>query len=93
MTPKNLSNALRSVDYRWEEVGIQLDIPPSAISSIHRIKNGNVYLCMLGLINHWLRTDILASWEKLAQALERLQENSVAADIREKYISSGGKLL
>ncbi len=86
LTPRNLSNALSKVYHRWEEVGNELDITPAMINNISRNKSGDVNRCTLGLIDHWLRTDIRATWEKLAQALERLSENEIAADIREKYI-------
>ena len=80
------------MNFRWEEIGTELNIPPAAINNIERNKRGNVNMCTLGLIDHWLRTDIEATWEKLAQALENLNENDVAADIREKYIPGSGSI-
>ena len=78
------------MNHRWEEIGNELDIASAAIYNIERNKKGNVNLCTLGLVDHWLRTDIRATWEKLAQALETLGENGAASEIREKYIPGKG---
>ena len=92
MPREYLIEALRPVCHRSEEVGLVLGIPLPIIHLIQRKHSGNG-LCLLNLINYWLSVNRQASWEKLAQALERLQVNGVAADIREKCISLGGKLL
>ena len=81
-----MNNALSKVNFRWEEIGTELNILSADIKKIERNNRGNVNLCTLGLIDHWLSTDIEATWEKLAQALENLNDNKTAADIREKYI-------
>ena len=73
------------MNFRWEEIGTELNIPSADIKIIERNKRGNVNLCTLDLIHHWLHNDE-ATWEKLAQALENLNENMTAADIRKKYI-------
>jgi len=86
LVTKNVNNALNKVNHKWEEIGIELGIPTSAIYNIERNKKGNVSLSTLGLVDHWLRTDVKATWEKLAQALETLGENEVGSEIREKYI-------
>lgn len=46
------------------------------------------HLCMADLMEHWLSSDLEASWEKVANALDEMDLRDVAVKIRKAYRSS-----
>ena len=64
-------------------IGLELDIVNSRLKNIKTDSNfsGNEEKCreMLGV---WLAKDISATWEKLCKALESVDQNVLARDIR-----------
>ena len=73
----------------WQTLGTKLGLPDYRIEEI-RIDN-NVFgvVCQRQtMINKWLQYDLVASWSKLADALEEMGINKVAKDIRDTYIHS-----
>ena len=85
LNEKNILNAIAQVT-RWQELGLQIDVPPYKLEEI-RLNSSTVAECKIALITHWLNSDDDASWEKLADALER-DYHTFADGIRKKYISS-----
>ena len=84
-------------DDDWEALGLQLFIQDSALQNIRPNRHASAVLCMIDTISQWLRTDIEASWEKLAEAVARVEEygEPTAAIVRHKagigkaYFKSG----
>lgn len=85
---RNLANALAEV-IQWYELGIALGIKPFKLEEIRRNRMGEVQLCKLNLLDYWLRSDLDASWEQLAGALEDIDHTDAAQRIRQKYL--GGR--
>ncbi len=86
---KNLSNILVEV-VNWDTLGINLNIKSYKVEEIRRNKNGDVTMCKMALIDHWLRSDVKASWEKLVEVLEQMGEADTAQKIRIKYLQGAG---
>ena len=84
LNEKNILNVLheaRFADGHWELLG-QCLITRSALLTIRASRFGEANFCMIDTIVQWLRTDLEASWEKLAEAVARVEEyGEVTADI------------
>lgn len=81
---RNITNELVDV-IDWESVGLELGISATKLHEIRANRMNNGPLCKISMADTWLRSDVNASWEKLADALDETN-NSVQADaIRNKY--------
>ena len=78
---RNLTNQLVEV-VRWYELGVALGIPAYKLDSINQNHRGDVSRCKMGMLDIWLRSDLEASWEKLAKALVTQDSDTVADKIR-----------
>ena len=89
---KNIVNVLHEAkfaDAHWELLGKQL-IDGPALLNIRADRNGNPNLCMIDTISQWLRTDTKASWEKLAEAVAKLEQyGETTADIVRRIAGIG----
>ena len=73
---RNILNVLHDPDTDfsdadWELLGQQL-IRGSLLRTIRADRNGDPSLCLIDTVSTWLQTDPEASWEKLAQAIEKV---------------------
>ena len=82
---RNIVLALREVT-NWRSVGVALEIKPYKLEEIRLNRLNDVQQCKFSLIDHWLRTDLEASWRKLASALDEAGEHTSADRIRAKYL-------
>ena len=76
LNDKNIVNVLHEADFadaHWELLGKQL-IKRSALLNIRANRHGDSSLCMIDTIAQWLRTDATKSWEKLADAIAKVEE-------------------
>ena len=84
LNDKNIVNVLHKADFadaHWELLGKQL-IKRSPLVNIRANRLGDPSLCMIDTISQWLRTDAAKSWEKLADAVAKVEEYGEAtADI------------
>ena len=75
LNDRNILNVLHKskfADAHWELLGMQL-ISHSALCNIRANRNGQANLCMIDTIAQWLRTDPAKSWEKLAEAVAKVE--------------------
>ena len=81
---KNVLNILHEAgfaDANWKLLGQQL-IEDTALQNIDANCRGNPHLCTIDTISQWLRTDLEASWEKLAGAVAKVQQyGETTADV------------
>ena len=76
LSEKNIINVLhaaQTADADWERIGMQL-IESRALKTIRANRRGEASLCMMDTISQWLRTDLHPSWEKLAEAVESVED-------------------
>ena len=81
---KDVTDALKDVTL-WEELAVQLGFRASQILLIQKHP---IDVQKLQMIIEWLKVDTEASWEKLVDALAKINEKVLAAQIRVKYIQA-----
>ena len=81
---KELTEALREV-VDWHQLGVLLGIKPFRLQEVRMNHPHDAHHCKVAMLDGWLRSDVEASWEKLAQALEKMDQAPVAMAIRDKY--------
>ena len=71
---------------RWQSFALQLPmIERSDIEEIEQDNQGSTEKQRLALFGTWLRRCISASWQDVVIALEKINENVLAADVKVKY--------
>ena len=85
---RNVLNVLHEAKFSdgdWEQLGQQL-INRASLTTIRADRHGDSSLCMSDTISQWLRTDTDASWEKLAEAVAKVEKygKATAAIVLEK---------
>ena len=84
LSEKNILNVLHEAkfaDGHWAQLGLQL-IDHFDSATIGANRQYQASLCMIDTIYQWVRTDLEASWEKLAEAVLKVQGHGKAtADI------------
>ena len=83
---KNIVTALRDVITEWRGLGTQLDLPEHMLKLVGSSQEVEDRLGMM--VSKWLDYDPEASWDKLANALNAMGKNTIAANIRSKYVGA-----
>ena len=81
LSVKNVFTALEKIN-DWYTFGILADVPPHVLNSF---TNGQVR-SKQETINYWLHNDPDASWEKLANILEKMSFRCIAQEIRKQHV-------
>ena len=68
----------------WQGLGLYLGLKPELLEFI--AQNYAPELQKQMMVIKWLQSDVEATWEKLAGALEKIDMNTMAANIRERFI-------
>ena len=89
LNERNILNVLHKADFSdadWDFLGQELKIKRANLSTIKANHFGQTENCMVDTITQWLRTDLEASWERLAEAVAELQQygEATANKVREK---------
>ena len=93
LNERNVLNVLHDAkiaDADWELIGAQL-IDRTALRTIRANRPGEASLCMIDTISQWLKTDLQASWEKLAEAVERVAVCGEATAVAVRWNAGIGK--
>jgi hypothetical protein len=83
---QHILNAVRDVATEWHDLGLQLGLPESILKLIGSSPDIEDRLRMM--LSKWLDYDPQASWDKLANALNTIEKNTIAANIRSKYVGA-----
>jgi hypothetical protein len=78
---KSILTALTDVITEWRAIGTQLDLPEHMLKIVD--SNPNVEDRLRMMVSDY---DPQASWDKLANALNAMGKNTIAANIRSKYV-------
>ena len=84
---KTLNDVLSDVA-EWERLGQHLGVKQARLQEIGMMR-GDPQLCKTDMLSDWMRSDLKASWEKLAIALGKMDHDTVAIVIRKTYCGSG----
>ena len=76
--------AVRDVNTEWHGLGLQLGLPEHILKPID--SHPDVEDRLRVMLSKWLDYDPKASWDKLANALNTMGKNAIAANIRSKYV-------
>ena len=83
--------AIQEVTKDWRILGVFLDLPESELKKIESDHKQDVNSCKMEMLILWLNTDVNATWEFLASALEAgLNMKVPAEDIRRKFVKCAG---
>ena len=90
---RSLSRVLASV-YNWETLGINLGIQMARLQEIRQLCSGDLEMCKNRLYDLWLRQNTSPTWRDVVDALEQMEENSLADKIQCIYLHpfKGGEL-
>ena len=97
---RNIMNVLHEANFSdadWHPLGLQLIDNHAVLMTIGADNPGSVTFCMVDTIVQWLKTDLEASWEKLAEAVAKVRGYGEAtanvvqhrAGIGKAYFKSG----
>ena len=97
LTVNNVVKELNGFDSsKWKDLGLQVDVPNSKLSTIATNVAGKADAqkeALISTVDYWLRNDLTASWEKLATAVEKCDYAVLANKIRSVGIVVPGKFL
>ena len=69
----NVLHKATFADADWEKIGQQLSIKHHVLKTIRADHPGQSSLCMSYTISQWLNNDLEPSWEKLAEAVSKVE--------------------
>ena len=78
--------AVRDVITEWHELGLHLGLPEPDLKLI--ASNPDIEGRLRMMLSKWLGYDPEASWDKLANVLNTMGKNAIAANIRSKYVGT-----
>ena len=70
----------------WQGLGLHLGLEPEVLEFITQSYAPELQKQMM--VIKWLQSDVEATWEKLAGALEKIDMNTIAANIRERFLKT-----
>ena len=73
--------AIKEIVNEWETLGLYLGIQNRDLKTIYFNSLHQIDICRKDMIVHWLKTGT-ATREKLIEALEDLERNDVAAEVK-----------
>ena len=72
------------VDEEWYSLGQALGISNQELENIQKTE-ANAFKCKAQMFRLWLQNDPVASWEKLATALEDIHKTELANELRSHH--------
>ena len=88
---KNLSSELTTIT-NWYQLGLYLNLQTHELNKIQQdhAHQGNDRQ-MVGMLSLWLRRTPNATWGDVVSSLQRMRENRVAENIRQKHLRKASK--
>ena len=71
----------------WYQLGLKLGVPDYKLDEIQRYHSSSQW--KLETLKLWLQLKPNASWMNVVRALQRMEENTLAKWIRQKYMRRG----
>ena len=87
-TIKSLIKYRGKLALHWRDLGIQL-LQEKDINRLNIIKENHptdIERCCDEMIKRWLDVDTEASWDKLIHALKQIEQNALAAEIKQDVV-------
>ena len=88
-----LTRKLKSVQNRWFQLGIRLDIQYSVLKAIeNEHSDPTAGLQMIHMLQHWLQSNPSCSWSTIIEGLREIDENALAETLASTYGSTDQSL-
>ena len=85
-TLRLLQRRLYKVADKWEDIGIQLDVDIDLLEKVKSKSDGDSKKCLREMLKVLMKTKGLQpSWSELVDALECLEEEELAQQLRDEY--------
>jgi hypothetical protein len=85
-TLKLLQRKLYKVADKWEDIGIQLDVDIDLLEKVKSDSDGDSKKCLREMLKLlFKKKGLQPSWSELVDALEALEEEELAQQLRDKY--------
>ena len=81
----DLTNALSNVAANWEQLGLQLHIPPDELNIIKVNNPQNARQCMSATLQWWQAKHPEQGWTEVWDALRMIERNDIANEVATKY--------
>lgn len=83
-----LLEELLPLAYSWHNIGTILGIPEGELNKIKRDNFNQSDDCLREMISKWLKMiDPEPTWDRLVNAVEKINEKKKAQDIKSKYLT------
>ena len=84
--PKDLLKELYKAAHKWEDIGILLDISPDTLDNLKTEENRTPQSRLREMLKIWLKKiNPPPSWSAIVDALEYLDEEELASNLKQKY--------
>jgi len=80
-----LTHELKDVT-EWFQLGGQLGVRYDKLKQIEKDCNHETERCKTEMLNCWLQGDLEASWDRMVEAVQRMDRVVLAQQLRKKYI-------
>ena len=77
--------ALKEVS-KWHQLGIQLGLTPGLLNTIERNHPHDAERCKTEVLTWWLQNAEERSWEKIAEALNKIEYKVLAEKLKGKML-------
>ena len=85
-TVQLLHRELQTVQHRWYGIGLQLGLPPKTLHTIrHDHSREDCEMCMVSACEAWLDAKCDACWQDVVEALNVIEHQVLAEEIKTKY--------
>ena len=82
---KLITTALREVS-KWHQLGIQLGLSPGLLHTIESNHPRDADRCKTEVLTWWLRNAEECSWDKIAEALDKMEYKVLAVKLKRKRL-------
>ena len=86
---RTLISRTKKVEYKWFELGAELNIPISKLERIHDKHCDSPIKALIRVYRYWLADEngLMPTWKKLVNALQAIDEYSLAAGVSNMIVS------
>ena len=85
LTTDNLMEVVKGVKHHWCNLGVRLGVPRSKSNELRILYHSDQH-SMQALADHYTTHHPTRSWNKVAEALQRMQLHKQADEVTTKYV-------
>ena len=88
-TLKKLLEALKKLE-NWFLFGAMLGVPVSELKKIEFNHPKDSDRCKLEMLQYWLDTEVVPTWNEVVRTLEKIDQLALAAGVKDEYSMPSG---